>query len=312
MGASRRASSKGPSVSLLEAADQLGVHYMTAYRYVRTGRLAAHKLGSQWRVDQADLDHFIERAAAPAVASSTTPTSRRSPADHTERLVSRLVAGDEGGAWTVVQRALAGGLDPAALYLDVLGPALREIGDQWASGQVTVAQEHQASMVALRLLGRLGPLFTRPGRSRGSVVVGAPAGDTHSLPTALFADLLRGEGLAVVQLGADTPPSSFVEAARAADRLVAVGVTATVSGNEEALAATIEALHDAHLGPVVVGGRAVDCGDLAERLGADHHPTSTPEAVALLDDLADQARRARRRQRRTTSPRASQTTGPRR
>jgi MerR family transcriptional regulator, light-induced transcriptional regulator len=307
MGASRRASSKDPSVSLLEAADQLGVHYMTAYRYVRTGRLAAHKLGSQWRVVQADLDHFIERAAAPAVAS----TSRRSPADHTERLVSRLVAGDEGGAWTVVQRALAGGLAPATLYLDVLGPALREIGDQWASGQVTVAQEHQASMVTLRLLGRLGPLFTRPGRSRGSVVVGAPAGDTHSLPTALFADLLRGEGLAVVQLGADTPPDSFVEAARAADRLVAVGVTATLSGNEEALAATVEALHDAHLGPVVVGGRAVDRGDLAERLGADHHPTSTPDAVALLDDLADQARRARRRQRRTTGPRASQTTGPR-
>ena len=33
-------------VSLQEAADLLGVHYMTAYRYVRSGRLIAGRVGS--------------------------------------------------------------------------------------------------------------------------------------------------------------------------------------------------------------------------------------------------------------------------
>ena len=33
--------SREPDLTLQEAADLLGVHYMTAYRYVRTGRLPA-------------------------------------------------------------------------------------------------------------------------------------------------------------------------------------------------------------------------------------------------------------------------------
>ena len=42
-------------LGLQEAADRLGVHYMTAYRYVRTGRLPATRIGSQWWVDPGDL-----------------------------------------------------------------------------------------------------------------------------------------------------------------------------------------------------------------------------------------------------------------
>ena len=44
-----------PTISLGEAAERLGVHYMTAYRYVRTGRLPATRVGGQWVVDPRDL-----------------------------------------------------------------------------------------------------------------------------------------------------------------------------------------------------------------------------------------------------------------
>ena len=47
------------TVGLRQAAEQLGVHYMTAYRYVRSGRLPAHKLGSEWQIDPADLEQLI-------------------------------------------------------------------------------------------------------------------------------------------------------------------------------------------------------------------------------------------------------------
>jgi excisionase family DNA binding protein len=52
--ASTPAPSEHPAAGLLglrEAADRLGVHYMTAYRYVRTGRLPATRIGAQWWVD---------------------------------------------------------------------------------------------------------------------------------------------------------------------------------------------------------------------------------------------------------------------
>jgi hypothetical protein len=38
----------GGERNLKQAAAYLGVHYMTAYRYVRTGRLGARRLGTEW------------------------------------------------------------------------------------------------------------------------------------------------------------------------------------------------------------------------------------------------------------------------
>src|SRR4051794_24303279 len=111
-------------LTLAEAAERLGVHYMTAYRYVRTGRLPAHKVGIEWRVDPADLTAFIGDGAA------MSPV-RRAPrrVDYRRRLVDRLVAGDEHGSWAILQDALTAGLAPDRVYLDVIAPALVIIGD---------------------------------------------------------------------------------------------------------------------------------------------------------------------------------------
>jgi hypothetical protein len=108
---------------------------------------------------------------------------------------------------------LSAGLDPDDVYLQVPAPALTTI-ERWAEGVVSVGQEHQASVVVLRLIGRLGPLFTRRGRTRGTVVLGAPSGDHHSLPVRCR-DLLRGLGIGVVDSApthrrprSSTPPAA--------------------------------------------------------------------------------------------------------
>src|SRR4029077_16129609 len=89
-----------------------------------------------------------------------------------------------------------------------------------AAGELTIADEHRATAIALRLVGRLGPRFARRGRKRGTVVVGAPAGEQHALPSAILADLLRGVGFEVLDMGANTPAASFAETAKEANRLL--------------------------------------------------------------------------------------------
>ena len=292
-------------LTLQEAADELGLHYMTVYRYVRTGRLPAERIGSEWRIDAADVADIARARSSGARpvggakargvsagigAASVGPRG----ADHVGRLVARLLVGDEPGAWAVVQAALANGIEPDDLYLHVMGPAMREIGDRWSDGRASVAQEHLASAVMQRICGRLGPLFSRPGRTRGTVVLGGPAGEHHALPSVMFGDLLRGCRLSVSQLGADTPVSSFVEAARRADRLVGVAIGCTTSGNEAAVAETVQALHEAGISPVVVGGRAVESAAAAERLGADVWAPDGEAGLRLFGDLAVESARRRR------------------
>lgn len=252
-----------PLISLREAAERLGVHYMTAYRYVRTGRLPATRDGVQWMVDPGDLAALH----APAPAGTGRGSAR---ASRPVSLAARMVAGDEAGAWGVVEGALASGVDPADVYLDIVVPALEAVGDGWAAGTVSVADEHRATAVAQRLIGRLGPRFARRGRKRGVVVLGAPPGDLHALPTAIIADLLRGVGFEVLDLGANTPEESFAETTRAASRVVAVAIAATTPGHDGAVRSTIRSLRQAGItAPVLVGGAAITGDDHARRLGAD-------------------------------------------
>src|SRR5687767_1805096 len=103
-------------MTLREAAEELGVHYMTAYRYVRLGLLPARKDGSTWRVAVDDLDAFRSQREGDE-RTGTTPRRGRTP--WRERFEARLLAGDARGAWGVIEAALAGGAPAEVLYVEV-------------------------------------------------------------------------------------------------------------------------------------------------------------------------------------------------
>ena len=277
-------------ITLQHAADALGVHYMTAYRYVRHGQLEARKVDGEWRVSPAALTAF----RAGTESGSRRPRAGRGvrSAPWAERMEARLVAGDATGAWGVVEAAMAAGATPDRVYTEVISPALVSIGDRWAAGDLDIASEHRATAVVQRLIGRLGPQFGRRGRTRGVVVVGAPAGETHALVVSMLADLLRGEGWEVSDLGADVPPESFVSAAEAVDPVaVVISVTATAC-----LPAAAQACSTLHVirpdTPIVLGGRAVVDEQAARDLGADAFSGDVDALVALLAGFSGASRTA--------------------
>lgn len=271
-----------PVLTLHEAAEQLGVHYMTAYRYVRLGQLDAVKVGGVWQVPAAALESFrAERDVERPARLRAVPWS--------ERLESRLLAGDAAGSWGVIESALTSGTSVGDVYVELLAPALHSIGDRWAAGEIDVAIEHRASGIALRLVGRLGSRCVRRGRSRGSIVLGSPSGERHSLVVAMLADLLRLEGWDVSDLGADTPPPSFLLAARSIDDLVAVGISVTNPDSLESAAETCALLHDAGIAPIVLGGQAIEGESHTRTLGGDGYAADAASMIRLLDELSGSA-----------------------
>lgn len=262
---------EGETLSLKECAEILGVHYMTAYRYVRLGMLPAVKEGAEWRVRRSDLEDFRADRSAPV---------GRNSAPWPERLRSRMVVGDEPGSWQVVEAALASGVSPREVYLEVLGPAMAAIGEQWAHGEASIAEEHRATAIATRIVGRLSARFHARGRHKGRVVIGTPPGERHALPPAMVADMLRGAGFEVLDLGVDLPVEAFVEAVVDAAPVVAIAVSVTNAALLPEAARLFAALHDAGDVPIVVGGAGVESEEQALRLGADGW---APDAVAAID-----------------------------
>jgi methanogenic corrinoid protein MtbC1 len=99
-------------------------------------------------------------------------------------------------------------------------------------------------------------------------------------------DLLRGAGFDVIDLGADTPAGTYVEAGRDADRLVAVGVCVTapelVDGVAEVTAEVRRGLPGV---PVVVGGGAVTDEATAVAAGSDGFAADPDAVIALFGSL---------------------------
>ncbi len=116
-----------------------------------------------------------------------------------------------GSAWTV--------------YSKVLEPVLERIGEKWAKGEVSIAQEHFATMeigTVVRNLVRL----VRSNQSEKTVLLACIEDEDHELPlygVALMAETLRWN---TCILGARTPPEALADAVEhSKPQLVGLSVT---------------------------------------------------------------------------------------
>jgi len=284
-----QAVSSSPEVkdlTLAAAAEQLGVHYMTAYRYVRTGRMLATKRGGQWWVAADDLA---------AVIAEGTGARRREPGGQgvdralpVQSFTERLIAGDTAGCWDIIEDELSAGAVPRQVHEQLLRFALIHVGEAWRGGDLTVADEHRATSTAYRLMGQLGPRFRHRGRRRGTIVIGAFAGDFHALPSAMLADCLSDRRFEVIDLGANTPTESFVAVALESDDLIGVGLCAVVDSiiaqavqQASAIRAALPATH------LVVGGPAIAASAASFHDIVDEVSQDTEHACSAFEKAAD-------------------------
>ena len=272
-------------VTLHEAAERLGVHYMTAYRRVRMGILPARKVGGTWWIDPADLDRSV--AATPAPSPGRRGAGEPDDASAwRDRLQGRMLNGDLAGSWQVVEAAMAAGREPRDIYVDVLAPTLHAVGDLWQSGAVGIEQEHLASSVAASLIGRLGPRFARRGRKKGIVIVAMPPGERHGLGVAMIADILTKDGYEVRNLGPDTPAPSLVATMRDAEQLAAVIVSVVDARHRGAAEELLSAARrERPTLPLIAGGYAVPDERSASEIGASGWASDPRDLARLIERL---------------------------
>ena len=174
----------------------------------------------------------------------------RSPTELVAELVEGARAADASRIERVLDQAFALA-DVSQAISEVIEPALREAGECWAAGTLSVAEEHQLSeLVRARLRGLVDGW--RPG-TRGSAVLCCVPRERHEIGLLALAVLLQADGWGTVYLGADTP---LADAAALAGELGAtvVCVSATIAGHAEAAEPELDEL-ESDLA-VVRGGQA--------------------------------------------------------
>jgi MerR family transcriptional regulator, light-induced transcriptional regulator len=164
------------------------------------------------------LARGLSAAEAARLARATPTGSERRAAEIGPELVAdrralrdSLDRFDEPGAHGALDRLLSV-FTVETVLADVVIPLLRDLGDRWEKGEVSVAQEHFASNL---LRGRLLGLARDWDRGAGRrAILACPPGELHDLGLVVFGVALHARGWRITFLGADTPLETVVDAAQ--------------------------------------------------------------------------------------------------
>ena len=171
------------------------------------------------------------RGRARPGAQPPRPIQVRDWAAQSRLLYQALAEGDETLARKRLAQ-LAGGMPMIDLCAHIIGPALRRIGDGWAAGRVSIAQEHRASAICERLIASYAG---QPGgRPRGVAVATTPPGERHGLPALMVAACLREDHWLVHHLAADLPVAEVTRLAGQVGAGLVVLSSATTSAARRA------------------------------------------------------------------------------
>ncbi len=150
-------------------------------------------------------------AGSGADAAATGVEARPLVADLTAELRRAMDEYDAAAAHAALDR-LFSSVSLEFAITEVLIPYLRDLGDRWAAGRVSVAQEHfAANLVRGRLLGVAGD-WGAGGTS--TAVLACMPGEHHDLGLVILGILLARRGWRVTFLGADTPFDTLQEGVR--------------------------------------------------------------------------------------------------
>ena len=198
-----------------------------------------------------------------------------------QELLDALISGDQLAATQVVDNLVSQRWEPTFVYENTIGHCLVEIGARWHNGDLSIAIEHRATQIALRLLSRAQDVYAPTRRVGRRALVTSVEGDNHLIGGLAFADLLRFEGWEVDFLGADSPVSSIVDLVTQENPDL-VGLSVTMEEYLPNATSTVKALKVINENlVVVVGGAAAVTSDAAIALAeADFYGT---DAVAAVD-----------------------------
>ncbi|MCX8157932.1 MAG: cobalamin B12-binding domain-containing protein [Verrucomicrobiae bacterium] len=200
-----------------------------------------HNIGAIARLRDEELRELIGRAAAAGGPARVSPNGWHGPGVSIEGLLGHVRALDAAGLVQHLEQ-LHVELGSQGLLIQVVAPLAQRIGEEWAQGQMTAAEEHFATATIREYLLHHARQF--PVQGAPALVAATPAGQLHELGAVLATFGARSQGWNAVYLGASLPAAEIAGAARRSGaRTVALSIV--FPADDPALAGELSQLRKA-------------------------------------------------------------------
>ncbi|MCS7082670.1 MAG: helix-turn-helix domain-containing protein [Bacteroidota bacterium] len=201
-------------MSTVEVAQLLGVTETTIKRWADAQRIPCIRTpGGHRKFRPEDVLAFAQAHGYPIEQLLTRRPRIRFPRSWDqlrEWLYRQLLWGNADAVREQLYSWYSSGLELAALYDELISPVLERIGQEWASGSLSVAQEHLASNTLSEALQGFRQLTRPASAGLRRAVCAALEQEEHTLGLLMAAHLLELAGFQVDFLGARTPVRDLI------------------------------------------------------------------------------------------------------
>ena len=198
-----------------------------------------------------------------------------------------LISGDQHAVDRLTKEALERGFSPSTILDDGLIAGMRVVGVKFRDNIIFIPEVLTAARAMKAGMAHLNPILSASGiEPLGTVVMGTVQGDLHDIGKNLCIMLLSGAGFEVHDLGVDTKPQAFIDAALAHNAQL-VGMSALLTTTMTNMEKTIQAFEQAGLRKKVkmlAGGAAVS-EELAGEMKADGYGKDAAACVDKAKEL---------------------------
>jgi MerR family transcriptional regulator, light-induced transcriptional regulator len=222
--------------------------------------------------------------AIPSAPQQPTVVSGTPPAIYASQLYTALINHNENQASDLLRGAHAL-FDLQTVCMEIIVPALRDIGEAWYRGEIRVATEHFSSAYLRgKMLSLLQSYPTR--RNAPNVIIGCAPMEQHELGSLMLAVLLRSKGFRVEYLGPDIPLEDLADYAsyEQPDMII---LSASLEDSAYELRTMQKLLQKSHPATIFgFGGRAFDLfPELRQKVPGHYLGNTLVEAVETVGNL---------------------------
>lgn len=289
-----KSSQRGAAGELCEDLDELAV--------VLGGLSEAGAAGRNPRPDlrPVRLAHAIEREIIPRLvlarraqprSALLAPVAEPHPTlAEVEEVAKLLLAEDAALALPLVRQVMARGTSMKALYLELLAPAARRLGEWWRADLCDFTDVTVGVCRLQQMLRELGPAFYAEGEQREhgrrALLVPVP-GEQHTFGLGMVAEFFRRKGWDVrsESLSSSRELVGIVHA----EPFALVGLSVSSDNHLDGLAADIHAIRrkscNRTIGVMVGGPILNERPELVARMGADATAVDACQAVVQAQNL---------------------------
>lgn len=203
-----------------------------------------------------------------------------------DMLWEAVVEGDKDGVPKLVERGLAEGNAPFDLFLNVLTPAIRHLGDLFGAGKKFIPHLIASADAMKAGVAVLMPLMQKEGNvdKKGTVVLATVKGDIHDIGKNIVGLMLRNFGFEVHDLGRNVPLDDILNAARE-NNAELIGLSALMTTTMMRMKDVIDAVRAKDLPHLVMIGGAVTTPSFAEEIRADAYGKDVGDVVTVAEGL---------------------------